>query len=461
MCGFDTRYEEAEILRKNLNVVRFLSQSSNENSNFTAAQWNHIYTSRQGIVEYSVNNTKYNFHKKITQKGHHGHSAVFLELVDCCSVGLASRDLPFGIIPAAHRPTFAAGIQKIYPHYEQHIIDKIASDKTDLILCVIKGFKPRGDDNRPDRGVLPLAAMLTSTHVEVMTYIYGPVIAKNLNLLVRSPKELASANGLWKSVLSLSNYVALDVPVLDNQPFDAELLIDTSVLKESYTAIAENHRSLTCPVFSSTPQEYHEDDVDTGVHFIFSHLLRSYCFEGMCNPPGGDWSGLSLLYDDYEVRWLSLPRVSEEVNGKRPDHVLELFGVFDRPVLLSIESKEVSADLEVNVGVELINYVQNLMSFVPNVARQCRPTTGPWQKAKLPVIPADFEMISAAAYLKHSAQNPATVFRNSNCDMLFIMEPTRCSWNIEIIPKTPEAIALKAFIQRKVLESGFHGINIS
>ena len=154
----------------------------------------------------------------------------------------------------------------------------------------------------------------------------------------------------------MSNYLALDVPVIisplinrylytDNY-YNKEILLDTSTLKEHYVGQLPDKSELTQKDFSSVPQSFHEDDVDTGIHFLFSHLLHKVCFEGMCNPPGGDWSGLSIYYGDYEVRWLSLPRVSEEVNGKRPDHVLELFGVFDRPVLLSIESKEKSSNLE-------------------------------------------------------------------------------------------------------------------
>ena len=176
-----------------------------------------------------------------------------------------------------------------------------------------------------------------------MTYIYGPMIEHNFDALQNSPEYLADSNGFWRSILSLSNYVALDVPVLTRNSasaYDAEVLFDTSELKRRYIGQVPDEDKLTQDAFSSIPQSFHEDDVDTGIHFLFSHLLHEVCFEGMCNPPGGDWSGLSVLYGDSEVRWLSLPRESKAIDGKRPDHVLELFGVFDCPVLLSIESKE-------------------------------------------------------------------------------------------------------------------------
>lgn len=460
MCGFDTSGEEKAIFQKNLNVVMFLASSSHPATNFTPAQWKRLYAYQQGITKFSLENSKFNFHKTITAKGHHGKSRDFLELVDNLSVGLASRDLPFGIIPAQNRQEFSDRIHQLYPSYDLEVLSRIASDHEDLILCMIKGFKPRGDDNRPDRGILPLAVMLSSTEIEVMTYIYGPIIAHNLDTLITTPKSLAGSNGLWKSILALSNYIALDVPVLSERYSDAELLLDTSELKEYYIKQTTYDGGLTQAEFSSIPQTFHEDDVDTGIHFLFAHLLSQVCFEGMCNPPGGDWSGLSIRHNDYEVRWLSLPRVSEEINGKRPDHVLELFGVFDNPVLLSIESKERASDLEYNVGQGLINYICSLMGYIPNVERLVYPNIGQWEHAKYYVDFSAFETISAAAYLREVAQTNDTVFKKSKCDMLFIMEPTAHGWKIEIATSTLPAKVLKEFICDKINECGSEDIKI-
>ena len=211
MCGFDTTDEEETILQKNLNVVMFLASSSNPATNFTPEQWRQLYTYRYGIVQFSLENSDFNFRKTITAKGHHGRSAGFLDLVGSLSVGLASKGIPFGIIPAANRSKLANGIRRLYPSYDGDVLDIIASERSDLILCMIKGFKPRGDDNRPDRGILPLAAMLASTDIEVLTYIYGPIIERNFNLLVENPKRLATVNGFWRSILALSNFVALEI----------------------------------------------------------------------------------------------------------------------------------------------------------------------------------------------------------------------------------------------------------
>ena len=460
MCGFDTKNEEETILQKNFNVVLFLASSSRPATNFTTAQWRQLYESQKGIVQFSLENSGFSFRKIITSKGHHGCSAKFLDLVESLSIGLASRDLPFGIIPAANRGKLAKGICHLYPTYDKAVLDRIASNHSDLILCIIKGFKPRGDDNRPDRGILPLVAMLASTDTEVMSYIYGPVIERNFNTLIASQERLAVSNGFWRSILALSNFVALDVPVLASHSYDAEVLLDTSVLKSCYIQYP-NENGLMQNEFSSIPQSFHEDDVDAGIHFLFSHLLREVCFEGMCNPPGGDWSGLSVLYEDHEMRWLSLPRVSEDVSGKRPDHVLELFSVFKRPVLLSVESKERSCDLEENVGERLVNYIRNLMNYIPSLARLTYPRIGEWTRFGHLVDFNAFETLSAAAYLKESAQASNRVFAQSNCDMLFIMEPVEHGWEIEIVAATPKAKKLKKFICDKINKSGFSNITVS
>ncbi len=446
MLGIDTDEVEETILRKNMNVVLFLSNGSNPNTNFTQQQWIDLYNSPLDIIDFANENSTFNFHKTITARGHHGKSEDVLSLIDGVSVGLASRDLPFGIIPANQRPAFARGLKRLYPEFNDDTIALIASTNKHLVLCLIKGFKPRGDDNRPDRGLLPLATMLSATDVEVMTYLYGPVIYNNYVRLLNEPHRLANANGLWKSILALSNYVALDVPILSGPILDACALVNTTTLKNEYSARDDLNNTLTQRLFSSVPTEYHEDDVDTGIHFLFSHIMKRYCFEGMCNPPGGDWSGFSVIHNNKEYRWLSLPRVSGDIDGKRPDHIIELFDVFEKPLLLSIESKEKSFDLETDVGSGLKNYIRSLMDYIPNVERDFIPTIGNWERSDQYLEFSSFETISAAAYLKSTSQRNDIVFEHSNCDMLFILEPRECGWNIEIVTSSRKTEILKSYL---------------
>jgi len=450
MLGMDTAREEEIILKKNRNVVQFLANHFDSSTNFTAEEWQEIYAlSSKDIVDYSVEKSRFGFHKTIAEKSHHGKSKEMIKLVDWLSIGLASRDLPFGIIPANNRSDFAKRLSQLYPEVEESIIHSIGKKDKHLMIAIFKGFKPHGDDNRPDRGLLPLALMLSASDIDVITYIYGPMIEANLNLLDKDPFALANKNGLWHSILAFSNFVILDVPVLAKRKYDVERIYDTNCIKNYFTNIGIGKMLNPKPAFSSVPVSFGEDDVDTGIHYLFTYILNPYCFEGMCNPPGGDWSGFSIIDGDFENRWLSLPRVSDVVNGKRPDHILEFFGVFDRPLLLSIESKEKSADLESDVGIRLVTYIKKLMNFIPSAKRRITPVMEEWKWGDSKVCFRNFETMSAAAYLEKYAEPSSVVFRKK-CEILFVMNPimtdTRIGWEIEIIPSTERSKILKKFI---------------
>lgn len=450
MAHIDTFCEEKLILLKNFNMVRFLAELTDSSSNLSVDEWIDIFHSGEDVVEYCVEKQRFPFHKIITQKGMHGQLARVVETIDRLSAGLTSKDLPIGIIPAKNRPEFAASLHKIYPAFDTRTIAAIAEPTTNLILCLFKGFKPRGDDNRPDRGLLPLAAMLSDKDNEIMTILYGPIIYRNYRTLTHSVNTLAKGNGLWKSILALSDYILLDAPIIgDPKIRDVEQLLFNTGYKQHYMMLSGYSSLIEGRTFSSIPLEFHEDDVDTGIHYLFTEVLGKVCFEGMCNPPGGDWSGFSVLDHNSEKRWLSLPRVSNDIEGKRPDHIIEIFGIKDLPVLLSIESKERSIDLEVNVGTRLIAYIEHLMNFVPNVERGLSPEDE-WQPGGSLVNKNNFVMISGAAYLKEFAQSSTAVHRSSNCDILFIMDPHRNGWEIEIESFTPMADVIKQYLKRLV-----------
>lgn len=458
LMGANTHVEELAILQKNMNVVQFLSRHTKANKNFTADEWQEIYDLEgSDIVDYAVEKDRFGFHKKIASDSHHGESEAVVELVDWLGVGLASKDLPFGIIPADDRPTFAKRLSALYPDADSATIKAIGDNSKHLIIAIFKGFKPGGDDNRPDRGLLPLAAMLSSSDADVISYIYGPTIEANLRLLDTDPNKLADKNGLWRSILSLSDFVVLDVPVLARKKYDAARVYNTREIKEYYKNLGAEQEVMPKPAFSNIPVNFGEDDVDTGIHYLFTHILREVCFEGMCNPPGGDWSGFSVIEGDYENRWLSLPRVSDVVSGKRPDHIVEIFGVFEKPLLLSIESKEKSADLEDDVGTKLVTYIKALMGFVPSAKKNIRVSGSEWEWGNKLVDFSGFETISAAAYLKKYAESPSIVFRKS-CEILFVLNPVvngkKVGWEIEIIPSTKRSEKLKKFIIDRYNKSG-------
>jgi hypothetical protein len=121
---------------------------------------------------------------------------------------------------------------------------------------------------------------------------------------------------------------------------------------------------------AKTEITFGEQDVDTAIHSIFTRNNPANIFESMCNPPGGDWSGIS--YFDYsnniEYRWTSLPRVSKN-KAKRPDHLIQLY-LKKENIFLSIESKNTGSSLENNIGKRLKNYVNDLFKNKPTAIKK-------------------------------------------------------------------------------------------
>jgi len=443
MAHLDTAAEEEAIFNKSLNIVKFLADTFNSNKNFTSTEWQTINDSGVDIVDYCIANNRFNFHKTMAKKSAHGKIQNLLKIMDKYSVGFTSKDLPIGIIPASRRSVFAREVKRLYREFPNKTIKKLADSEKNLLLCVIKGFKPHGDDNRPDRGSLPLAYMLSNFENEMLTVIYGPILARNYVLLKDHPKRLATNNGLWKTFLALSDYLLLDAPILSDAPNKGvQELLDTSDFKTHYLNSGTSDGALNSNAFPNTAREFHEDDVDTGIHFLFTSVLNAVCFEGMCNPPGGDWSGFSIIDNNLESRWLSLPRVS---GYKRPDHLMEVFGAFEKPVLIPIESKERSADLEANVGDGLTKYIKTLIGYVPNATRQYSPV-GDWYQTDTTINADRFIMLSGAAYLKDGAQDNDLVYNKSHCDMLFLMSPRYQGWDIEIVPFSENAAIVKDYL---------------
>ena len=366
MLFLNTEDIENALLEKCFNVVRFLAKDTNPRKNFTEQDWQCIFEGRADVIDYSIANSAFSCSKSIAQKSAATSTVVqFKDLVKLHSKGICSQDLPMGVIPASETARFVSAFKALYPTLLE-TIDGIDT-KRDLVIALIKGFKPRGDDNRPDRGLLPLIAMLGSSSHQLMTFLYGPIINGNLNLLISDPIQLANRNGLWKSILSLSDYVLLDAPILNGSIKSATELIDNRDNKADLLGY-EFKEKLILPSIDPSPRCIQEDDADTALHVLLSKTGTGAGLECMCNPPGGDWSGMSVYSEDHEYRWLSLPRVSHG-EGKRPDHITEYFGVADKPLLLVTESKGKGSDLEENVGDRLIDYVEWLMSYIPSVKR--------------------------------------------------------------------------------------------
>lgn len=304
-------------------------------------------------------------------------------------VGVGSGDIPICLIGRKHRADFDAKIAEIYGQkISQEFRSWIADSGKPLVCIWVAGFKPRGDDSRPDRGLVPLGRMLFGFGaVDVLTVVYGPAKRETWNLLVTDMATLARENGLWEAIIGLSGGILVDSRTSSRLQSKGFVISPPVWTGEPGAALRG----------ASEVPRFGEQDVDSTLHLIFSEGLGQGVFESMCNPPGGDWSGLAYyaFKSNQEFRWTSLPRVSRR-RGKRPDHVVEFLTASDRETMLSIESKDSVQTLEAGVGHRLAKYVEDLLRVPPTAARLHDESS--WRPHKgLPVSPQP-SIVSGAAF---------------------------------------------------------------
>ncbi|MDV6378625.1 hypothetical protein ORD22_10400 [Sporosarcina sp. GW1-11] len=281
--------------------------------------------------------------------------------------------------------------------------DKVSNEfkewiyKEDLVVCVINGFKPRGDDSRPDRGLAPLSKMLTNR--ELLTLVIGTAKQEVWEYLDKSPEKL-SKNGLWQSIFNFSEATLVDTPTRIGYTHNTYV---KEHWEKDVVAKKTNHKP---KLINDFPRRTGEQDVDTAIHILFRYI--GGFFECVCNPPGGDWSGISVLQNQIEYRWTSMNRVSEE-HTKRPDHIYQ-FEYEDKPTLLLIESKDFKSNLlsyEENVGIGMIEYLKRLMNREYTAKREFEDS---WKSASGNLFLDSYRYFSSS--LMHLVVNPITQILN-------------------------------------------------
>ncbi|VVB65454.1 Uncharacterised protein [Candidatus Gugararchaeum adminiculabundum] len=327
------------------------------------------------------------------------------------SISVGASDIPICLIPATKRGNLAKRISELYGSSKRDkFYEWFTSKKSALLIVWITGFKPHGDDSRPDRGLVPLARMLFGQDIDVLSIVYGPAPSSTWSKLKASPAELAEDNGLWESIINLSDGLLVDSATLPQRPL-------TMLLSSKRIPASRNHSFS----MASAVTKFSEQDVDSVIHFLFSKSNLTDIFECMCNPPGGDWSGLSFLdfKTKIQYRWTSLPRVSKS-NGKRPDHVIEIKLGDGRVAALSIESKEKAVAFEDGMGLRLDRYISDLIKMPPNVYRK---DSADWVFDVNPIqLKEKIVYLSGAAYCWRDATELKKVFKRGKFDFVFAFE---------------------------------------
>lgn len=442
ISGRDYKESKNSLEHKALELVKLLASNRKRSDTLTPAKWEEAYEfilSGGTLAQYSLQKAPMSWAKTAYISSLTSSAKDLMALAAMHAVGLSSTNLPVCVIPAVERGSFVRGLVSLYPGLPLHFIQWLSKQK-DLTISWVMGFKPRGDDARPDRGLAPMARMLIGEDSDLLTVVYGPAPVATWDRLNNDPVNLMQQNGLWEAILTVSDAILIDSRTAANTQTRA-------FLRTHWEAGIPTQKTASILV-ELAPERIGENDVDTVLHLLFSHLGRTYVFEGMCNPPGGDWSGMSVLTTDksIELRWLSLPRVTAS-DAKRPDHLFQVFDIYSLPIVLVIESKERANQVESNIGPRLVKYATELTSTTPSVQR-----AGPddsWVKAATTLPRNSVQFASAVAFVMNKETELKGIANRAKSDLILGLDFSEgggyCTINSRACTKLGQT--LKTFMQ--------------
>lgn len=442
ISGREYKESKNSLEHKALELVKLLALNRKRSDTLTPAKWEEAYEfilSGGTLAQYSLQKAPLSWAKTAYISSLTSSAKDLMALAAMHAVGLSSTNLPVCVIPAVERGSFARGLVSLYPDLPLDSIQWLSKQK-DLTICWIMGFKPRGDDARPDRGLAPMARMLIGEDSDLLTVVYGPAPVATWDRLNNDPVNLMQQNGLWEAILTVSDAILIDSRTAANTQTRA-------FLRTHWEAGIPTQKTASILV-EPAPERIGENDVDTVLHLLFSRLGCTYVFEGMCNPPGGDWSGISVLTTDksLELRWLSLPRVTAN-DAKRPDHLFQVFDIYSLPIILVIESKERANQVESNIGPRLIKYVADLISTAPSVQRTGAENS--WVKAATILPRNSVQFASAVAFLLNKEAELKGIANLANSDLILGLEFSEdggyCTINLRACTKLGQT--LKTFMK--------------
>ena len=407
----DTKSSKDSLEKKVLKILEVLSQERKRNDILEPKEWAELFSHKSGIDKAKWLITKAMPWSKKT--GIKTLTPTFKKLIEIAkesgAVAIGSKEMPICLIPAEKRPVFASKVKTNYTvKIDEQFNTWIGTNSRPLICVWVAGFKPKGDDSRPDRGLVPLARMIFGIEdIDLLTIVYGPAQISTWDSLKLDMHKLATSNGLWESIVNLSDAIVVDSGTstkLDSVGF----------------LVTKKHpieKGKLLPPASEVPN-FGEHDIDSVLHLLFTHSSSSeQLYECMCNPPGGDWSGINILetQEGIELRWTSLPRVSG-TDSKRPDHLIEFL---DERTLLSIESKDTATKLESEIGPRLIRYVDSLLKSNPIAIRILN--TGIWKRYEGETI-QKFKLLSGGAFRYVNEENLKDTLKRASVDVAFGVE---------------------------------------
>ncbi|MCW5553404.1 MAG: hypothetical protein KIS67_14740 [Verrucomicrobiae bacterium] len=404
---------EAELTSRALLMVQILSAGRKRVDTLRGDEWSEFLNQPSALEKaHWLERRNLSWTRKVSDKVR--VSTTFPKLVkrleSASSLAVGAGAIPICLIPQSKCARLAKSLQQLYGNrLNADFVAWLALNKHPLVVVWVTGFKPRGDDSRPDRGLVPLARMLFGNEARILSVVSGPGKAEMWRAFQTNPAKLAMENGLWEAVINLSDAVLADSATLRGGP---------QTVLTNRDSRARN--ALVAFPTVVLPERFSEHDVDSVLHLLFSRFGDEKIFESMCNPPGGDWSGVTLRDGcaGTQYRWTSLPRVSGK-DGKRPDHVIQISQSGKTAILAAIESKDTAGKLEDTVGRRLKRFMHDLLASPPTI---CRPPGREWTPYSGNPLKLVSEVISAGAFCWENQEKLERCLKHGNLDAAFALE---------------------------------------
>ena len=124
-----------------------------------------------GLVEYVLGQRKVRWAKRRAEKVEVTDRVnKLMSLAALHAQGLSSSSLPFCLVPAGNRLVFAEAIERLYSDLGDDYLGWLRREKS-LVICWITGYKPGGQDSRPDRGLVPFGRMLVGEECDLLSVV--------------------------------------------------------------------------------------------------------------------------------------------------------------------------------------------------------------------------------------------------------------------------------------------------
>ena len=162
--------------RKTLALVKKRAAAARRKNTITQEQWGELYSvlkRGESSVDYLVEHARLPWSKTAYITDLTESAKQLMELAASLAIGLTSTELPMCIIDRQRRQEFSRRLLALYPNLPHKFIEWLSHDEH-LVICWVMGFKPRGDDARPDRGLPPLTRMLIGHKHDLLSVVYGP-----------------------------------------------------------------------------------------------------------------------------------------------------------------------------------------------------------------------------------------------------------------------------------------------